>query len=94
MTNRNNQPTMYCTNCSLEAVIFRLAEATAMHPLMTKTSQQDLFDTPKERRDQILFHLKKTIEVKSHADLTIRFARQLLDEPDFASRNFFEPDEY
>lgn len=94
MNNHNNHSTMFFTDCSLEAVVYRLAEATAMHPLRSDATQQDVFNTPQERRDQIIYHLNKTIEVKSHADLAIRFAKQLLDEPDFASRSFFEPDVY
>lgn len=73
---------LYQEPCAFDEVIEKLYEALVMHPQSTEFVQPDLFNTHLERKEQILYYLEKTINVREQADLAKEFAESLLDYHD------------
>ena len=70
---------LYQFPSAFDEVIEKLYEALVMHPQSTEFLQPDVFNTDEERKQQILYHLDKTISDKEKSDLAKEFAQALLD---------------
>ncbi|WP_412972943.1 hypothetical protein [Glaciecola sp. MF2-115] len=71
------------TNSDFDEVVMCLYESIVINPCYIGGNQESLFSNASERKDQIIYHLNKTILIPEHAKLATDLASALLKNDNF-----------